>query len=414
MLCAWRGASHSSFAYPKGMSSLPLTLAALATSAVPGLTAVAVRPHHSLGSDFVAAILTTEEDEIILSIPRNQQAETTQSASVLGLSALSDGARTQLPFAVPHVLGMTRAGETRAVASTYLPGFHFDVSDLEADALLIASIAESISAIHALPGSIAQHGGLPDRSAQDQRLLIARVVDRTSATRYLPKTVLSRWTEVLEAAEVWDFAPRIVHGTLSGDTLLVEDDRVIGVLDWSGLALGDPASDLSWLIEAGLDVFEAVTSRYFDLGHGGDAKTLRSRAMLYHELEIARWLLHGVDTHNTEIIDDAVAMLDQLVDRLSLLEAPLAVKAQFSESDAIELLEHTPDLPSPMSDTASYEALDEDRMFGVDTDFIDPLPEDTPSGHDGTDESEVDPDFVDSSEQATEQISDDDLPTPKR
>lgn len=385
------------------MASLPLTLAALATSAVPDLAAVAVRPHHASGTDYAAAILTTADDEIILSIPRNQQAETTQSASVLGLTALSEGARSELPFAVPRVLGMTRAGETRAVAMTYLSGFHFDAADLVSDALLIESIAETISAIHALPGSIAQHGGLPDRSAQDQRLLIARVVDRTSATRYLPKTVLNRWTEVLEAVEVWDFAPRIVHGTLSGDTLLVDDDRVVGVLDWSGLALGDPAVDLAWLIEAGTDVFEAVTSRYLDLGHGGNAANLRSRAMFYHELEIARWLLHGVDTHDTEIIDDAVSMLDQLVDRLGLLEAPLAAKTSLGESDAIELLEHTPDLPDRLSDTASYEALDEDRMFGVDTDFIEPLRKD-----DDRTGGESDAD------QVTEPISDDDLPTPRK
>lgn len=403
------------------MASLPLTLAALATSAVPDLVAVAVRPHDSSGSDFAAAILTTDDDEIILSIPRNPLAETTQSASVLALAALSEGARAELPFAVPQVLGMTRAGETRAVATTYLPGFHFDAADLTSDALLIESLAEAISAIHTLPGSIAQHGGLPDRSAQDQRLLVTRVVDRAAATRYLPKTVLDRWTEVLEATEVWDFAPRIVHGTLTGDTLLVENDRVVGVLDWSGLALGDPAVDLAWLIEAGTDVFEAVTSRYLDLGHGGNAANLRSRALFYHELEIARWLLHGVDTHDTEIIDDAVAMLDQLVDRLGLLEAPLAAKTSLDESDAIELLEHTPNLPDRLSDTASYEALDEDRMFGVDTDFIEPLPKED-AGSSGQAGDNVDAgaagdaraDDSQHVDQVTEPISDDDLPTPNR
>jgi hypothetical protein len=36
--------------------------------------------------------------------------------------------------------------------------------------------------------------------------------------------------------------------------------------------------------------------------------------MLYAELELAKWLLHGTDLRSTEIVDDAVAMLSGLVD----------------------------------------------------------------------------------------------------
>ncbi|MFC5338596.1 phosphotransferase [Leucobacter denitrificans] len=401
------------------MASLPLTLAALATSAVPGLTAVAVRPHQLASEDYSAAILTTEDSEVIMSVPRTQQAETTQSASVLGISALSDGARSELPFEVPRVLGITRAGETRAVAMTFIPGFHFDVSDLESDALLIDSLAESIAAIHALPRSLAQQGGLPNRSAQDQRLAVTRIVDRAAATRNLPETVLHRWTEVLEAAEVWDFAPNMVHGTLSGDTVLVEEDRVVGILDWSGLSIGDPASDLAWLHEASPDVFEAVASRYFSRCNTGDSRSFRSRTRFYHELEIARWLLHGVDTHDQQIVDDAVGMLDQLVDRLSLLDAPLEARQQLSEAEAIDLLDQTPEVTDRLSETASYEALDEDRMFGVDTDFIEPLkqPEQTAKSSDSSDSSDPsepseDDQADENDDQLTQPIDESDLPRP--
>ena len=40
------------------------------------------------------------------------------------------------------------------------------------------------------------------------------------------------------------------------------------------------------------------------------------RAMLYAELEVARWLLHGREVRNQSIVDDAVEMLDGLVDRV--------------------------------------------------------------------------------------------------
>ena len=40
------------------------------------------------------------------------------------------------------------------------------------------------------------------------------------------------------------------------------------------------------------------------------------RAMLYAELEVARWLLHGRELRDQSIVDDAVQMLDGLVDRV--------------------------------------------------------------------------------------------------
>lgn len=403
------------------MATLPLTLAALATSAVPGLVAVAVRPHHGAGEEYAAAVLTTPDDEVIVSVPRTQQAETAQSASLLGLAALTEGARAELPFDAPRPLGMTRAGDTRAVATTYLPGSRFDVGDLSSDAILIDSIAETIAAIHALPRSVAQQGGLVERTTRDQRLLVTRMVDRAQATRYLPQTVHARWTEVLEAAELWDFEPRMVHGTLTADTLLVDDDRVVGVLDWSGLSVGDPASDVAWLYEAGDGVFDAVLSRYAKLSGVGDSAALRSRATLYHELEIAKWLLHGIDVHDSEVIDDAVGMLDRLVDRLSILTAAVPGRDPLDEAAAIELLEQTPAVSDRLSETAAFEALDEDRMFGFDTDFIDPLPAegaaDASAGADGVEASEDDADLqltepVD--DLLTEPINDDDLPEPRR
>lgn len=422
--CAWRIVTHSASAYPNGMANIPLTLAALAASAVPGLSAVAVRPYDEQGDEYNSAILTTEDDEILISVPKTSAAETSQSASLLALTALSEGARDQLPFAVPLVLGMTRAGDTRAVATTFLDGARFDIEELEADALLIDSIAQALAAIHSLPHSIVQQGGLSNRSAADQRLLVTRLVDRAVATRYVPSMVQRRWTEVLEAAQLWDFSTKTVHGSLSDETILIADDEIIGVLDWSQLAVGDPASDLAWLLGAGDGVFDAVVSRYLERSDAGDSRALRSRALLYHELEVAKWLLHGVETHDSEVIDDAVAMLDRMVDRISLLEAAVPSRTLLSEGEVEELLDRTPEVHDRLSDTAAYEALDEDRMFGADTDFIEPLPRNdgaSPAGEapnpasEATEprdepEDEASAEAASHDEQLTQPLSDEDLP----
>ena len=40
---------------------------------------------------------------------------------------------------------------------------------------------------------------------------------------------------------------------------------------------------------------------------GGADRQVRQRAMLYSELELAKWLLHGTELRNRDIVDDAVA-----------------------------------------------------------------------------------------------------------
>lgn len=368
------------------MASIPLTLAALATSAVPGLDVRGAREHHGDGGgQFESAVIISDEGEAIVRIPRTQSAEVQQSAELLGLAALTEGARSRLPFEVPLSLGMTRAGDTRAVVTTFLPGGRVDADDIEAEALLLQPIAESLAAIHELPHSIAHRGGLPIRSAEDVRLQAARLLDRADATRLLPRTIHEHWTSVLEDAEIWDFAPTIVHGSFGAEQLLVDEDRIVGVLGWSELSVGDPAADLAWLLAAGEEVLDAVLARYSLQRDAGHIRRFRARTSLYHELEIARWLLHGVDAHNQSITDDAVAMLDRLVDRMNTASYRYSTQdslaaAPLSEAEVERLLDETPEVTDQLSDTAAYEALDEDRVFRADTDFIEPLDTESSDG----------------------------------
>ena len=118
------------------MASIPFTLAALATSAVPGLVVLGARQHEE-DEAFVSAIVFDGTDEFIVRVPRTQTAEVQQSAELLGLAALTEGSREALPFTIPESLGMTRAGDTRAVVTTYVDGGRFDAEDLSAESLLI-------------------------------------------------------------------------------------------------------------------------------------------------------------------------------------------------------------------------------------------------------------------------------------
>ena len=297
------------------MARSHLTLAALATSALSGLDVAQTRKHsHGTHGMFDSALLIDRDGrELIVRVPLTQSAETEQSADLVALRALTIGNRSRLPFDVPQFLGQTPASGTRAIVYELLPGDLFDADALTGHAGVAGSIGRAIAAVHALPTAFIQAAGLPQQTAAECRAGVIELVDRAAATGSLPAALLRRWEQATDDDALWQFASCVVHGSLSADSILITDDAVSGVLGWSGLSVDDPARDLHWLLAARGDYAETAIDTYTAARQGSDSR-ITQRAMLYAELELARWLLHGVDSHDQSVIDDAVGMLDSLVD----------------------------------------------------------------------------------------------------
>src|SRR5919107_5995 len=102
------------------------TLAALATSAVPGLEVAAAQPFTGGGTGaFDAALLTSATGEhLVVRVPLHEAAARGAAAELRALAALTPGARHRLPFAVAAVRGVVpgATGLPAAFVTTYLPG----------------------------------------------------------------------------------------------------------------------------------------------------------------------------------------------------------------------------------------------------------------------------------------------------
>ena len=304
------------------MARSHLTLAALATSAVPGLDVVQARSHGSSGRSSgapgaydSAVLLDRDGRSLIIRVPLSQAAETEQSADLVALRALTVGNRSRLPFDVPQFVGQAPLGGTRAVVYEFLPGDTFDADALTGHAGVSGSIGRAIAAVHGLPTAVVSDAGLTQRSAQDCRTEVIELIGRTEATGYLPAALLRRWELATDDDALWQFLPCVIHGSLSAESFLIGEDSVTAVLGWAALSVGDPARDLNWLLASRGAAGEAAIASYGGVRQGNDPR-ITQRAMLYAELELARWLLHGTDTRNQGIVDDAVAMLDGLVENV--------------------------------------------------------------------------------------------------
>lgn len=260
-----------------------------------------------------ALILTADGRTLIIRVPNSQSAETEQSADLVALRALTAGNRSRLPFDVPEFVGQAPIAGTRAIVYELLPGDTFDADALTGHEGVAGSIGRAIAAIHGLPTAFVGAAGLPQQSAEQCRTGAIEVIDQAANTGYLPAALLRRWEQATDDDALWQFAPTVVHGSMSADSLLITDDSVSGVLGWSGLCVGDPARDLHWLLSARGESAETAISAYTAARQSGDTR-ITQRAMLYAELELARWLLHGTATRNQSIVDDAVVMLDGLVE----------------------------------------------------------------------------------------------------
>lgn len=290
-----------------------LTLAALATSAVAGLDVVGAQAFGSPGGDFDAALLTGRDGRHwVVRVPRSERAETEQSADLIALRALSAGVRARLPFAVSTFAGQVPIDGTRAVVSEFVYGTKATIPRITSE--LATSIGEAIAAIHALPPTFVIDAGLPSHSAAETMRASAALIDRAAATGLVPAALLDRWQGALEQTSLWQFTPAVVNGSLASDSFLCATDAVTGILGWHGLRVGDPASDLHWLVGARDDDVADAAFAAYSRTRGTVDRQLRQRATLLSELEVARWLVHGTEMRSTEIVDDAVGMLSGLVD----------------------------------------------------------------------------------------------------
>ncbi|TCP52872.1 aminoglycoside 2''-phosphotransferase [Tumebacillus sp. BK434] len=107
------------------------------------------------------------------------------------------------------------------------------------------------------------------------------------------------WTQeifdkFLEDPANFTYRPRLLHGDLSAEHLLVQDGKLTGVIDFGDLRIGDPAYDFVGLyVEYGADFTREVLAHY-ELPHDG---TFWQRVSGFYAGRLPfHSILYGVDT----------------------------------------------------------------------------------------------------------------------
>jgi aminoglycoside phosphotransferase (APT) family kinase protein len=169
----------------------------------------------------------------------------------------------RLPLALPVQVTRGQAGEDYPFEwSVYewLPGENANgtIDDLRRAAIDLAAFVRALRAIETTGAPARRRGGRGAPLAEID-VTFRNAVERLDE-RFDKDATLRSWQASLDAPN-WDDEEVWVHGDLLPGNLLVVDGRLSAVIDWGGLAVGDPACDLqpAWNVFAGesRDVYRA-------------------------------------------------------------------------------------------------------------------------------------------------------------
>ena len=173
-----------------------------------------------------------------------------------------------LPLAIPEQLAM---GEPDAgypwswAIYRWLPGESATLERLTDPCQAAVQLAQFITALWQIDATdgppAAEHNlrgaplALRDKPTRKAIAALAGVIDTRAATAV--------WEAALEAPD-WEREPVWFHGDLLSGNVLVEQGRLSAVIDFGGLAVGDPACDLmiAWSLFSGAsrEAFRAKTA----------------------------------------------------------------------------------------------------------------------------------------------------------
>lgn len=219
-----------------------------------------------------------------------------------------------IPFTVAVPVAHSRVQETLPLfIYEEVSGQAVSEDDLYDYPTLPHSLGNALAALHQLPAEILERTGLPMYTAADCRERMRTQLAEAARAWPLPANLYRRWETALDDDSLFNFKTTPIHGNLAVDSFLAVRGAVTTMRDFSAACLGDPAEDLAHLLAGDDDeVLERFLNAYLSARQQQADLHLVTRGYLCAEFNLLRWLLQGIRNHDSSVIADAKAMIQDL------------------------------------------------------------------------------------------------------
>jgi aminoglycoside phosphotransferase (APT) family kinase protein len=241
----------------------------------PRWTGLPVMPVPSYGTDHDVYRLG---DRLVVRLPRIGWAAGQAEKEARRLPGLAP----RLPLAVPVPLAVGRPDDGYPfpwAVHEWLPGADASTAPFDPDraAVDLAAFVRALGSVDTADAPASPVARLADRDADVRRCV------RELGTTVDADTTLRLWERFL-AAPPHQGPGRWIHGDLLLGNLLVVEGRFFAIIDWGGLAVGDPAQDLkpAWTVLTG-----AARDRFLREAGADDAARERARGWALSQALIA-------------------------------------------------------------------------------------------------------------------------------
>lgn len=144
------------------------------------------------------------------------------------------------------------------------PTWHVDVSS----AAYARSFGELLAQLHTISPEEIAGTGVTVSTPEQVRAAWARDIDKVSAEFTVAPALLDRWRAWLAEDSFWPEHSVPTHGEIYPGHTLHRDNQIIGVIDWTTAAVGDPARDLMYQQAMATPETFRITVDHYERGGG--------------------------------------------------------------------------------------------------------------------------------------------------
>lgn len=234
-----------------------LTLAALASDAMPSITVAGVRDAkqtNETDNDAAIAYAVVQDTsgrlyDIYASHEHEGDTRLAQRAKAAKLLSHTEGLNGLGFLMDAYCTFKPASSQGSGIQEAVLVTPHINGECRSLDLLTLedcASVGTAIGTIHRLNADFLKKTQYPSFNNGEIRNQLAQWIKRLQRAGHVPGAITTNWSKVIDTDGIWEFSTCFTHGGFQDGDFVFSDSTINAITNWQRMQVNDPARDLAW------------------------------------------------------------------------------------------------------------------------------------------------------------------------